>query len=56
MPQTQTTHKQSGGHIFNRNTDKCDRCGRSRAEYDDSGGKLKCIPSEEKKEAMSMDE
>jgi hypothetical protein len=56
MPQTKATHKQAGGHIFNRVTDTCDRCGRSRADYNDSGGKLKCIPREGKREAMSIDD
>jgi hypothetical protein len=51
----QNTHIVLGEHAFNRISDRCDKCGRSRTWYEDNG-KPRCTEqrSTERREAMEI--
>ena len=50
-----TTHLVLDGHIFNRDTDKCDNCGMPRPKYEDTPKPCPGRP-QEKKPQMPRDE
>ena len=50
-----TTHLVLNGHIFNRDTDKCDNCGMPRPKYEDNPKLCPGRPPE-KKLQISIDE